>query len=114
MPDPELVALAHNAMLAGEDHGHRLLRQRWEETYAAVRVGLEALREIYPAERYQLDHLFLAGSAEAALDGLTRAYAALDDMSEGMLGRLMTGVIRGTITTREQFEEMVEDDRDQA
>lgn len=113
VPDPELVAEAHNTMLANESRGHRLLRQRWEETYAAVRVGLEALREVYPSECYQLDH-HLAACAEEALDNLTRAFVALDDMSDAMLGVLMTAVIRGMVTTREEYDELAEDDRDQA
>lgn len=107
VPDPELVARAHNLMLESEDHGHRYLRQRWEEAFAATRVALDVFREVVPSEAFQLDEENRA-DAERALDALTIAYAALDRMSEGILGWPMIGVLRGSVTTGEEFEHITE------
>lgn len=108
VPDPELVARAHNRMLKYETHGKRFVRQRWEEAFAATRVALTALREIYPVDHSEL------GEEEAiqmrlAHDSIMDAYEGLDQMSESMLGGLMNDVLRGRVTDPELFEYMVGD-----
>lgn len=102
VPDPTLVARAHNLMLECEDERHRFLRQRWEEAYAATRVALAALREIYPAEADQCEDDDLCSLA-AASHGLDIAYTNLDRLSEGILGWQMVGVLRGAIATHDEF-----------
>ena len=106
-PDRELLARAHNLMLSQESESHRFLRQRWEEGFAAVRVALDALREIYPSEREQLEKKDI-GRIEAALDALTYAYTHLDDLTATMLGWPMTEVLRGHMTSHEEFDRWVE------
>lgn len=111
-PDPELVARAHNAMLRAETQPKRFVRQRWEETFAATRVALTALREIYPVDHSELGDDD-ASHARIAIDSLTDAYEALDQMSEGMLGPLMDDVMRGRVADHELFDLLVGGDDDE-
>jgi hypothetical protein len=103
VPDPELVAYAYNQMRERERHSQTFLRQRWEEAFAAVRVALAALREVYPAERAQLDD-HEAGLCDEALDLITCAHAQLDGLSDTMLGWQMVDVLHGRILSREDFD----------
>ena len=103
VPDPELVAYAYNRMRERENRPQAFLRQRWEEAFAAVRVAVAALRDIYPAERAQLDDHDAAVLAEA-LDLATCAHTNLDCLSDTMLGWLMVDVLHGRVLSREDFE----------
>lgn len=105
-PDPELVAIAHNQMMKEETHGHRFVRQRYEETLGALRVALHALREIYPSERYTLSDSALA-EVGISIRAVEEASLALDRIDSEMLGEPMTLVMQGVIGSIEEFHEYI-------
>lgn len=106
VPNPILVNMAHNALLELEDHepGRAFVRQQWEAAYGAIRVAIDALREIWPLERHNLtvedqEHV------RRALDDLVEAYIDLDEMAEGLVGWVMVAVLHGTIKTEEELND---------
>jgi hypothetical protein len=103
IPDRELVARVHNALLESESQRQAFIRQHWETACAGVRVALDALREIYPT-----DNDAMSGYVEHAIgetvNHLTDALIELTNMSADMLGGVMFDVQRGVITTIEDLE----------
>jgi hypothetical protein len=74
----------------------KFVRQRWEETFAAVSVALGALRDIYPREH----DLLLQGTwADMAvcLRNVERTYELLEGMREEMLGEALVEVLEGNV-----------------
>lgn len=106
-PDPELVARAQRHMMMMEDEtrypGHRHVRQKYEEAFAAIRVALDALREIYPIDRALLPDR-VNKELVGALDWTLRAYEGLDSISEEMLGEIMHGVLIGEIDSHRRLD----------
>ena len=107
--NPELVAIAHNALLDSEDGRMTFVRQRWEEALGATRVAMDALREFYPIDRDALtEDAFNA--TDVALDQIECAYASLDSMSDELLGETLTAVLQGLITDRAELEKKIHAD----
>lgn len=103
-PDRKLLHMAHNKMLADEPHRVRFVRQRWEEAFGAMKVTLDALREIYPTEQDVLTDRGWVALGDA-LTHVTAAYVALDSLTEEVLGETMTNVLQGHITQPEQIKD---------
>jgi hypothetical protein len=110
IPDPELVARAHNFMLDGEPDQVRFVRQRWEDAFGALRVSIDSLRDIHPTECHQLSEADRTGMHHA-LDLLTRAYTELDDMGERLLGWPMIGVLHGQVSSHAELDRIIGDDK---
>jgi hypothetical protein len=105
-PDRELLVRAQRHMIETEGERQRFVRQRWEEAFGAVRVALDALREIWPSERDAM-HSVSSRVIGEALDEITTAYAHLDDACEEIVGREMYFVLTGVVKTTEEFDEML-------
>lgn len=96
VPDRELVAVAFNAMMEGEDQRDAFVRQHWEAAFGAVRVALDAVRAVWPVEQSYMDDPV---AWERATRYLEDAYTQLDILSEEMLGQTLFRVMSGDITT---------------
>jgi hypothetical protein len=110
VPDPTLVHRAHNLLLEQEEGRptQRYLRQQWDAAFGAVRVAMDALRDIWPLEARQLGEpaqLFL----HQALDDVENAYHSLDSIAEVMVGDLMVAIQNGEICTHEEFDAWIAD-----
>lgn len=95
-PDREIMARAHNLMMASETPQQRYVRQQWECAMGASRVALDAWRRIWPVEAS--DSLSEGGceKAKTAEGALEVAYVSLDKLSdemEGLRHEVETGVV---------------------
>lgn len=102
-PDKELMARAHNLMLATETPQQRYVRQQWECAMAASRVALDAWRRVWPLEA--ADSLTEDGQDRArdVESALAAAYFRLDSLSEELDG-LRHEVQTGGITSHDLAE----------
>lgn len=114
-PDREIMARAHNYLIATETPQQRYVRQQWECAMAATKVALDAWRRIWPIEA--ADSLSENGQvhARAASNELEEAYFSLDSLAEEMEG-VRHEANRGAITIEdiddmEQIEEPGGDDQ---
>ena len=99
-PEParEIMVRAHRHMLQTETPQECWLRQGWETTISAVRVALDAWRELWPVDGAQMERDVAAHAAVISTE-LENLYHRLDGLSRNMLGDVMQDAQMGHLTT---------------
>jgi hypothetical protein len=104
IPDRALVDFAMDHLMGSEGQRMKFVRQRWEETLAAVSVALGALRDVYPREHDLLLHGTWADMV-VCLRNVERTYELLEGMREEMLGEPLVAVLEGVILDMDTLKE---------